>query len=84
MQTRYVLIASAALAIAPAAGAEPAKPDVRPQAQPTDRPAAVVLASAEQVRPPVPAGEEQAAVPAKKPRAARVTSCRCANQTPER
>ena len=82
MHTRYLLIASAALAIASTAGAEPAKPEARPAAQPADRPVQVLLASAEQVRTPTPtAGETPSATPVKRPRAARVTTCRCANQT---
>ena len=68
MRTRYLLIASAGLAIAVSAAAEPAKP-VHAASQPTNRPAEVIMASAEQI----PA-------PAKRPRAARVTTCRCAGQ----
>ena len=79
MHTRCLLIASAALAIASAAGAEPPKAEVRETVKAADRSAEVVLASAEQV-PPVPAGEAQAATPAKRKRAARVTTCRCADQ----
>jgi len=78
MHTRYLMVASAALAISGAAVAEPAKPDAREAAATTSRPAGVLLASAEQVqRPPQPV-QEQAGTPVKKPRAARVTSCRCA------
>lgn len=81
MRTR-LLIAAASLAIATAASAaEPAKPEARPTAQPTDKPAQVVLASADQVRTPAPGAEVQVATPAKRPRAARTTTCRCANQT---
>ena len=81
---RYLLIASAALAFAGAAAAEPAKPAGQPSAQPpSQRPAEVVLASAEQTPAPAVITQAQAAAPAKKPRAARVTSCRCAGQTPE-
>ena len=89
MHTRYLLITSAALAIASTAGAEPAKPEVpAAAAQPTDRAAEVVMASAEQVRTPTAtseatptAGETPTATPVKRPRAARVTTCRCAGQT---
>jgi len=85
MHTRYLLIASAALAFGTAAAAaEPAKPEVRPAAQPTDRPAPVLMASAEQVHTPATASDGQATAPVKRPRAARATTCRCANQTPER
>ena len=79
MHGRYLIVASVALAIAGSAAAEPAKPATKPSAQPAaERPAELVLASAEQVR--QPAVVAQAAVPAKKPRAARVTTCRCAGQ----
>jgi hypothetical protein len=82
MHVRYLMIASAALAIAAAAPAEPPKPESR-VAQPPSRPAEVVLASADQVQPPQAAPQEQAQapVPVKRPRAARVTTCRCADQT---
>ena len=81
MYGRYLIIASSALAFAGAAAAEPAKPG-QPEAKPAaQRPAEVVLASAEQI--PAPATVTPAATPAKKPRAARVTSCRCAGQTPQ-
>ena len=82
MYGRYLIIASSALAFAGAAAAEPAKPAGQPEVKPAaQRPAEVVLASAEQI--PAPATVTPAATPAKKPRAARVTSCRCAGQTPQ-
>ena len=80
MLSRYSLIAAAVLAIAGAASAEPAKPDVREAAKPADRPAAVILASAEQVPASAPIAESDTATPIKPKRAARVTSCRCAGQ----
>ena len=84
MDGRYLLIATAALAFAGAAAAEPAKPAAQPATQPTaQKPAEVVMASAEQSPAPAVVAEAQAASPAKKPRAARVTSCRCAGQTPQ-
>lgn len=78
MHSRYLIIAAGALAFAGTAAAEPAKPAEKPAAQPaSERPAEVVLASADRA----PAMVEQAqASPAKKPRAARVTTCRCAGQ----
>ena len=88
MHIRYLLIAATGLAIANAAAAAdpaaPAKPDARETAQPVNRPAAVVLASADQVQAPAPDGQQQAATPAKRPRAARVTTCRCGDQTNQR
>ena len=81
MRTRYLLIASAALAATAAANAEPAKPEPRaPAAQPANRPAEVILASADQVQASTPAVQGQSATPVKRPRAARVTTCRCGDQ----
>ena len=80
MHTRYLLIASAALAIAGGATAEPAKPQAHPAVQPTERPAEVMFASAEQVQTMPASAQGQAATPVKRPRAARVTTCRCGNQ----
>lgn len=81
MLSRYLLIVSTALAIGTAAvAADPAKPEAQEPAQPTARPAAVVLASADQVQPSTPALQEQGATPVKRPRAARVTTCRCGDQ----
>jgi hypothetical protein len=83
MHSRYLLIASAALAFAGSAAAEPPKADARDAAQPKNAPAKVLLASADQVQAPAPAVPDAAApVPLKK-RAARVTSCRCGGQTPQ-
>ena len=83
MYRRYLMVASAALAFAGAAAAEPAKPAEKPAAtQPANnRPAEVVLASAEQISTPAVVDQAQSVAPAKKPRAARVTTCRCAGQT---
>ncbi len=85
MHIRYLLIAATGFAIATAAAAaDPAKPDARETPQPVNRPAEVVLASADKVQAPVPAGEQPAATPVKRPRAARVTTCRCGDQTSQR
>jgi hypothetical protein len=72
MHVRSLIAVAAALALPTSAGAEPAKPLA---AQLTRR-ATVQLASADQVaRPaPVPATEPQ---PVKRPRAMRITTCRC-------
>ena len=82
MFTRTLLAASAILAIAAPAAADPANPVQRESAvqAPANRPAQVVLASAEQVQAEVPADTQAAATPPKRPRAARVTSCRCGDQ----
>lgn len=80
MNTRYLLIGTAAAALAAAAPAAPLKPEPA-QAKPAEQPAQVVLASADQVRTAVPAAQQPGATPVKR-RAARVTSCRCADQMP--
>jgi len=81
MLNRYLLAVSAALVIGSAASAaEPVKPELRESAQPASRPAQVVLASADQVQTTPPNVAEQAAAPVKRPRAARVTTCRCGTQ----
>ena len=74
MHARFTIIAAAALTVATAALAEPAK---APSASQTpSRPSPVVLASADRVV--GAASTTQASpTPAKRPRAARVTNCRC-------
>jgi hypothetical protein len=59
--------------------AEPPKAPVQPASQPSSRP--IVLASADAVKAPAAAAEQPA--PAKKPRVARVTTCRCGDQIPQ-
>lgn len=88
MLVRNLLIGAVALSLTVPAAAEPTKPQAAETSRPESRRAEVVLASAEQVSvalPPVqdPAASAPAAVPAKK-RAARVTTCRCADQTTQR
>ena len=82
MFTRTLLIGSTILALAAPVAADPANPVQRESAvqAPANRPAQVVLASAEQVQAEVPADTQAAATPPKRPRAARVTSCRCGDQ----
>ena len=88
MHTRFMLVAAlAAMTLTAPVGAEPAKAPAQPASQPDNRPAEILLASAE-IRSPsqkvdAPQGEAQAAAPAKRPRAARVTTCRCAGQIPQ-
>ncbi|MES2135529.1 MAG: hypothetical protein V4502_00535 [Pseudomonadota bacterium] len=71
--TARFLITAAAISLAGAAVAEPAKNDSPPP--PHARPA-VVLASADQAQPPAPQSGQQATTPIKH-RVSRVTSCRC-------
>jgi hypothetical protein len=81
MRRHRLLIVSTVFAIGTAASAaEPVKPEARDTTQPTVRPAAIVLASADRLQPATPAAQEQGAVPVKRPRAARVTTCRCGGQ----
>ena len=89
MSVRNLLLGAAALAMTSLAAAEPVKPDTAP-AQAVNRPAEVVLASAEQAVASIPnvqdanaAPETPVATPVKK-RAARVTTCRCADQAAQR
>jgi hypothetical protein len=79
MRARVIVIAVAALVVGTSAFAEPPKTRGAQPAQPTTPPAAVVLASAEQIR-NVPPSADQQAVPVKRPRTARVTTCRCGDQ----
>ena len=76
MSARLMVIAAVALTIGTSVTAEPAKTPASDTSRPASRPAEVVLASADQAgaRETAPA---QAAVPAKRPRVARVTTCRC-------
>jgi len=84
MRARLLIMTASALMLPGSALAEPAK---MPQTPPAARPAPVILASADQL-----AGQRQlpaqaAAVPVKRPRAARATTCRCGGEpqpeTPE-
>ena len=77
MATRYLLAGTAALAFATAAAGQTVKPQAPANEQ---RPAQVVLASAEQAQATVPTADAVVSKPVKRPRAARVTSCRCAGQ----
>jgi hypothetical protein len=79
MYARLMVIAALALTGNPAF-AEPAKErEPRAATQPSTPPAAVVLASAETIADVAPSAG-QPAVPVKRPRAARVTTCRCGDQ----
>ena len=87
MHSRWIIAALAATfgaAIATPIAAEPSKapaPEVaRPADQPDNRPAEVLLASSE-IRTPGQQSEGQASPPAKRKRAARVTTCRCGSDT---
>jgi hypothetical protein len=79
MLARSIVIAVAALSVAAAALAEPAEPQPQDSVQPASRP--IVLASAEVVSKPATAADQQ--VPVKRPRVARVTTCRCGDPIPQ-
>ncbi len=79
MHARLTIIAATALAVGASAFAEPVKTREAPPTQPATRPAAVVLASADQIGAAVPSSDQQAA-PVKRPRVARITTCRCGDQ----
>jgi hypothetical protein len=79
MRARLMVIAVAAVSFAGAVAAEPAKAPVRKADQPAEQPVQVVVAAADQARPLTPATD--AAAPAKRERKARVTTCRCGDQS---
>lgn len=80
MRSRLLIVAVSGLSFAAAAAAEPAKAPVRKAEQPAEQAAPIVIASADEVR--TPATAQQAAAPAKRERRARVTTCRCGDQSP--
>lgn len=82
MHLRSTLIAAAALAAGPAAAAGPAKAPAASSPHSTAHSSPVVLASAERVVGTVPPADVRSD-PAKRPRAARVTSCRCGDIQPQ-
>ena len=80
MYARLIVVAALTLTMGNPLLAEPAKTrDQQPQARPATPSAAVVLASAETIRDVAPSADQQAA-PVKRPRVARVTTCRCGGQ----
>lgn len=82
MGAHYWMGAMAGICVAAGVAAEPSKAPVRKAEQPIEQPAPVVAASANVERPETTdASDAQAEAPAK-PRRARVTSCRCGDQTP--
>lgn len=81
MRTRFTFVVAAALAgmTAPSMAAEPAKAPAPQPSTPANRPAEVLLASSA-IRGAPQQHDGQVSPPAKRPRAARVTSCRCGDQ----
>lgn len=79
MNNRFIPIAAATLLSTASFAAEPTKAPEPAPAQPHPTSAQVVLASAEEVRAPAQAGQQQTPTPPKR-RVARVTTCRCGDQ----
>jgi hypothetical protein len=69
------------LSVGGPAVAEPPKAEVARSAPPQERPAEVVLASADAVHAPAPEGARSTPAPAKR-RIGRVTTCRCGDPQP--
>ena len=79
MRAHLLIAATAALSVATAAVAEPAKP-VQKAAQPSNGQAEVLVASVDNVRPEAAAPAKDSGAPVKRARKARVNSCRCGDQ----
>jgi len=80
MRIRLLVTAIASLSLAAAGSAEPPKAPVQKAEQPaSQRP--VIIAAADETSQPA-TGDPQASAPAKPARHARVTTCRCGDQTP--
>lgn len=82
MRTRQLMIAIAAVSLAATAFAQPADAPVRKAEQTTAQSPPVVVASADEIATPPATDQQQASGPAKPVRHARVTTCRCGDQTP--
>ena len=81
MGVRSLMIAAGTLLLVQPASAEPVKAPVQKAEQPSDAPAPVIVAAADTVVAAEPK-DQVAAVPQPKPvRHARVTTCRCGDQT---
>ena len=77
MHVRFSIFAAATLTLAATAVAQPAHAPTAAD-RPSSRPAPVILASADHVASPGAADTGQA--PPKRPRAARITTCRCGGE----
>ena len=83
MRAHLVMIGIAGLSLAATSVAEPAKAPVQKASQPTNPAAEVVVASADEVPAVASKPAETTGTPtAKKPRRARVISCRCGGEAP--
>ncbi len=85
MRAPLFAIAVAGLSFAAAASADPAKAPVRQAGQESNQSAPVIVAAADPLRGPAAADQQQqqpSATADKPVRHARVTTCRCGDQTP--
>ena len=82
MRAHLLMIGVAGFSLAAVSVAEPAKAPVQKASQPTAPAAEVVVASADEVQPAATTPSKTDAAPAKKPRRARVISCRCGGDAP--
>ena len=83
MRIHSVMVAIAMLSISATAVADPAKAPVHKADQPTGQAAPVEIASADDASTPAATDQQQPqADPAKPVRHARVSTCRCGDQTP--
>ena len=80
MRIRLLVTAIASLSLAAAGSAEPPKAPVQKAEQPAGQRPVIVAAADETSQPAT--GDPQASAPAKPARHARVTTCRCGDQTP--
>ena len=83
MHRSLMIAALAATFAVSVAAAEPSKAPAPQASQPANRPAELLLASSEIRAPDQQQSEGQVAPPVKRPRASRVTTCRCGGQTPQ-
>jgi hypothetical protein len=82
MRARQLMLAFATLSLAATALAQPARTPAAKADQPAQQSAPIVVASADQASAAAVADQQQASAPAKPVRHARVTTCRCGDQTP--
>ena len=80
MRGRLLIVAISGLSFGAVAAAEPAKAPVRKAEQSAEQALPIVIASADEAR--TPAAAQEAAAPPKRERRARVTTCRCGDQSP--
>ena len=81
MDVRSLTVAMAMLSVSTTAFADPAKAPVHKADQPANQAPSVEIASADDAATDVATEQQPAADPAKPVRHARVTTCRCGDQT---